>query len=150
MLKRKWVTTIPMLIIAISYMALNYARFGNPIEFGHNYLPEFAEAELGQFNWAYIPQNLVNLFRLPGISFTKKWDYPIFNGMNIFMISPIFISYVICIIYALKDKLPSRKVLLLAGITVVIQLLIKTAHKTLGGYQFGNRYTIDVLPLIFL
>ena len=150
MLKRKWVTTIPMLIIAISYRALNYARFGNPIEFGHNYLPEFAEAELGQFNWAYIPQNLVNLFRLPGISFTKKWDYPIFNGMNIFMISPIFISYVICIIYALKDKLPSRKVLLLAGITVVIQLLLITAHKTMGGYQFGNRYTIDVLPLIFL
>ena len=33
---------------------------------------------------------------------------------------------------------------------VVIHLLALTAHNTMGGSQFGNRYTNDVLPMAFL
>ena len=41
LVKDKWYWAIGCGAIAISYMALNYARFGNITEFGHNYLPEF-------------------------------------------------------------------------------------------------------------
>ena len=37
------------LCIAACYAAYNYARFGNPFEFGHNYLPEFTRAQSGSF-----------------------------------------------------------------------------------------------------
>jgi Gpi18-like mannosyltransferase len=38
-IKKRWLALIPMAIIALSYMILNFARFGNITEFGHNYLP---------------------------------------------------------------------------------------------------------------
>ena len=41
---------IPAMIIAIMYMYYNYIRFGNIFEFGHNYLPEFLEAEYKEFD----------------------------------------------------------------------------------------------------
>ena len=47
-----------MAVIALSYMILNFARFGNITEFGHNYLPEFTRSELGQFNIGYMAENL--------------------------------------------------------------------------------------------
>ena len=46
-------------------MALNYARFGNITEFGHNYLPEFTRTTTGQFNLSYLKENLMHYLRLP-------------------------------------------------------------------------------------
>ena len=37
-------SVIPMVHIGVSYMALNYARFGNALQFGHDYLPEFTRS----------------------------------------------------------------------------------------------------------
>ena len=57
---RRWLKwLIVPALLAISYMALNDARFGNPFEFGHNYLPEFQRAEKGQFSLEYLEQKLV-------------------------------------------------------------------------------------------
>lgn len=149
-IKKRYLALIPMLVIAISYMALNFARFGNIAEFGHNYLPEFTSAENGQFNLAYISQNLPSIFKLPEIN-NGKFDYPKFNGMCIFMISPIFISYIMYTVRSLIKKEQSDKILMIAVLTVaIVEILAITAHKTMGGFHFGNRYTNDVLPLIFL
>ena len=41
LIKKRWYWAVAPTLIAASYMILNYARFGNPFEFGHNYLPEF-------------------------------------------------------------------------------------------------------------
>ena len=49
-------------------MGLNYARFDNPFQFGHDYLPEFAvEKENGQFSPAYLAENWAKLWRLPAL-----------------------------------------------------------------------------------
>lgn len=149
-IKSKWKAIIPMAVIAISYMVLNYARFGSPFEFGHNYLPEFTESENGQFSAVYISENLKSIFRLPTISYSGKWEYQAFNGTNIFIVSPIFISYIIYSIYAFAKNKADKKLIVGILIMMVIQLLCITAHKTMGGSQFGNRYTNDVLPLAFL
>lgn len=149
-IKAKWKAFIPMAVIALSYMVLNFARFGNPLEFGHNYLPEFTEAENGQFSLVYIAENIKSLFRLPDISYSGKWEYQAFNGTNIFIVSPIFISYIVYAVYAFAKKKSDPKLLIGIFAIIIIQLLCITAHKTMGGSQFGNRYTNDVLPLVFL
>lgn len=149
-LKSKWKAFIPMTIIGLSYMALNFARFHNPFEFGHNYLPEFTEAENGQFSFAYMGENIKSLFRMPEMSLNGAWEYQEFNGTNIFLISPIFISYIIYTIYALKSRNSERILTFIILGMIIAELLCITAHRTMGGWQFGNRYTNDVLPLVFL
>ena len=139
-----------MAVIALSYMILNFARFGNITEFGHNYLPEHTNSELGQFNLSYIKENIGSLFKLPSVNSSGIWEYPQFNGMCIFLVSPIFISYLIYIARSIiKHEKFDMKFTLLVLAIAIIELLSITAHKTMGGAHFGNRYTNDVLPIIF-
>ena len=63
------------------YMWYNYARFGNPLEFGHNYLPEFLEAPDGQFHLSYLLENLRNILLRPvTITAGGRLEFPYFNG----------------------------------------------------------------------
>lgn len=149
-IKKRFTALIPMALIAVSYMVLNFARFGSIVEFGHNYLPEFVEAEKGQLNISYIAENISSLVKIPKVNSDGIFDYPLFNGMCIFMISPIVISYIVYTIRAFLAKEHIDKTLvLIVFIMAVIELLIITSHKTMGGSHFGNRYTNDILPLIF-
>lgn len=148
--KKNLLSIIPMLIIALSYMALNFARFGNPLEFGHNYLPEFTAAKLGQFNIGYMKENIAKLIRLPGIHLFDKWQYQQKNGFNLFLCSPIFISYIIYTVYGIIKKKTKLLFVILIFASIIIELLCITAHRTMGADQFGNRYTNDVLPMAFL
>ena len=149
-IRKKWVCVIPMAVIALSYMILNFARFGNPLEFGHNYLPEFTEAEYGQFNIVYIFQNIISLIRLPKILFGGAWEYQAFNGTCMFLISPVFVSAVIYGVKGIFSKGKDRKLVILIFVMAFIEILAITAHKTMGGSQFGNRYTNDILPMMLL
>ncbi len=151
-IKEKWLCAICPLAIGVSYMILNYMRFGSPFEFGHNYLPEFTEAELGQFHSAYIFQNLPSLFRLPASTNGGPLSFPTFNGMAIWLISPLFITFVVYIIYSAvtKNKLGKRSFLYtLLPCLLVAHIICITAHKTMGGWHFGNRYINDLLPFVF-
>lgn len=150
-IKKRWKCLIAPFIIALSYMILNYARFGSITEFGHNYLPEFLEAKDGQFSLSYLLENVPRLFKLPGINKDGTLDYPLFNGMCLFFISPIFVSYVVNLIKCfVKKQVADKKLLITAFAVIVLELLCIAAHKTMGGSHFGNRYTNDVLPLAFL
>ncbi|MCC8161020.1 MAG: hypothetical protein LIO53_06925 [Oscillospiraceae bacterium] len=149
-IKKRFTAVIPMVIIALSYMILNYARFGSIVEFGHNYLPEFTESEYGQFSLTYIKENMPAIFRLPEVE-DGVWQYPAFNGMCIFLVSPIFISYIVYTVRSFLKKtnndIPLTIMIVLVSILYIIAL---TAHKTMGGSHFGNRYTNDILPIVFL
>lgn len=136
---------IPTVLLAISYALLNYFRFGNCLEFGHNYLPEFVNAEHGQFHFGYMLQNLYNLVRLPDFHFDTKMSIPEFNGMNIFLCFPILIWWGFAAVKA-KALTPCN---LLTVSCVATHILLLVSHKTLGGYHYGNRYIIDALPAVF-
>ncbi|MGM9936293.1 MAG: hypothetical protein ACI38A_03010 [Candidatus Ornithomonoglobus sp.] len=149
--KNKWTGAIPMAVIALSYMLLNFARFGNPLEFGHNYLPEFMRVSTGQFNASYIKENLPKLLRLPKITFKGAWEYQSADGTCMLLISPIFISYIVYLVRSLiKKENPDIKLSIIILAVALLELILTTAHKTMGGSHFGNRYTNDVLPVIFL
>lgn len=150
-IKKRYLALIPMAVIALSYMILNSARFGNITEFGHNYLPEFTNSELGQFNLSYIKENIGSVFRLPSVNSSGIWEYPQFNGMCIFLISPIVISYIVYTVkaFALKQE-TDKKLIFIIIVIVILEILCITSHKTMGGSHFGNRYMNDILPAILL
>lgn len=135
-------------LIAMLMALYNYARFGSILEFGHNYLPEFLEAEHGQFSLHYIPDNWETLFRLPQINPDGTLSFPIFNGFAVWLASPIVLA---CLWYAVRELLNSRSygMISLFFAVFLLHLLLLTAHKTMGGFQFGHRYTIDLLPYAY-
>lgn len=150
-IKKKYLCLIAPFLIALSYMVLNYARFGNIAEFGHNYLPEHTSSQYGQFHYTYILHNLASLIRFPSIAADGKWEYPLFNGMCWFMISPIVLSYVIYLINSIVKKKPVNKTLtVMLPVLIFIHLVLLSAHVQMGGSHFGNRYPNDTLPFVFL
>jgi len=148
MLRRNLTWLIGPIALGGSYMLLNYLRFGSIFEFGHNYLPEFVEAKNGQFSLTYIKDNLPLLFRIPKMA-DGKWTLPKFDGMAFWMVSPVFISYLIYVILSIFKK-EKVNLALAVGIPlfICVHFLLLTMHKTMGGWHFGNRYTNDALPFL--
>ena len=154
---RRWYWAIGPLLLGGSYMALNFLRFGNVLEFGHNYLPEFTRAEHGQFSLTYMADNLQALLRLP------KWNgaeepltFYSANGMAFWLANPMYFSLLaawgMALIRRLRHKENQRGVFLLVTLPLlsIIYMLILCAHRTLGGWHFGNRYLLDTMPWLYL
>ena len=144
----------PAIGMGLFYMALNYARFGNVFEFGHNYLPEFVEAPDGQFSIAYMLENLKHIWiDLPTISASGTLVFSMFNAVAFWIVSPIAVSFVICGLFCLlgrKTRGHGYALWLIVLATVLIHLLLLSMHRTMGGHHFGNRYTVDCLPALFV
>lgn len=151
MIKKRFYWAIPVCMIAFSYMLLNYARFGNPIQFGHDYLPEFTRSEYGQFDAHYISENIKSLFRLPVKTDSQTLAFYLFDGNCIFLVSPLFVSY---FIYLLRKVITRQKIdpFLLISIPalVILHMIGLCAHKTMGGFHFGHRYINDTLAYVYL
>lgn len=149
MIKEKYLWALPVCIIAISYMILNYARFGNPIEFGHNYLPEFVREENGQFHINYVMNNLKNVFRMPVPQEDGTLGFWLFDGVNIFLVIPMFVSYIIYIIRSIVRRQKLDLIFMIAlPILIMGHIVALCAHRTMGGFHFGNRYIVDTAPYL--
>ena len=129
-------------------MILNYTRFGSITEFGHNYLPEFTRTEEGQFNLEYLSENLGRMFRLPEKLQNGKLDFYYFDGFNIFLISPIFLAFIIAVIYGIREK-KNRILAIMLLLLMTVHIFSILMHRTLGGSHFGNRYFNDLLPFAY-
>lgn len=140
-------------LIAVAYGAYNYVRFGDIFEFGHNYLPEFVEAENGQFSLAYVGKNIANILRLPEIDPYGRLNFPHGFGFAFYIANPLYVIVVIRLIEAVyrrvrhgEKTLGAQDAFLLLGGAVHFFLLL--LHKSFGGWQFGTRYLIDLLPML--
>ena len=136
------------LLVAITMAWYNNARFGNPLEFGHNYLPEFTrDPSKPQLSLQYVIPNLKNLIRLPYMN-NGRLEFVRFNGFAFWMVNPIYISMPIALmVRAYRKELDCTDALLIIMIT--LELFALLTHKTLGGWQFGARYLCDPIPLMF-
>lgn len=136
--------------IAISYMALNYARFGNILEFGHNYLPEFVY-EHKQFSIDYLAHNFKMLMNFPSFSEEGKMLIDHFGNLNFFLVNPPIFIFIICIAFACIIR--EKDVALLGVLTFFLAaayLTVTAMHATMGGWHFGNRYTNDIMPWLHI
>ncbi|MHB1314801.1 MAG: hypothetical protein ACYCX2_04855 [Christensenellales bacterium] len=146
-LLRQWKGLIAPVLIALAYFAFNYMRFGNPFEFGHNYLPEFTEAANGQFNPIYLGENLFNIFLRPvTLSPVGALEYPVFNGFMFYIANPFFLLWIAKFVGDLyRRRVTKQKTVI--NLAILGTILLLCLHKTFGGWQFGARYTVDAIPL---
>jgi len=130
-------------IVGVSYMGYNYVRFKDPFEFGHNYLPEFLEAENGQFSSVYFMENLKNIFtRKIEIAENGKLMFTEFDGFLFYIANPLFLIFfgclILCIIRKLIEIIRHKKLIITRNFVVmgmiVIALILNTCmlcvHKT--------------------
>lgn len=137
--------SLPPLLVALALGSYNLARFGSPFEFGHSYLPEFMRAEYGQFSPAYFWPNLKNLLRPITLNAALGLEFPLFDGFLFFAANPLFLVWFWAMLQkALKKQFTRADGALLAGF--LTSLCALCFHRTMGGWQFGARYTLDLLP----
>ena len=148
---RRWYWVIGPVVLGASYMLLNYLRFGDVFEFGHNFLPEFTRAEHGQFSVLYIWDNIKALLRLPGwVNQEEPLSFFYMNGMAFWLTNPFLITMTIAWIIALRSRpRKSPALMLMLPLLTLVYVLIICAHRTLGGWHFGNRYLLDIMPWLF-
>lgn len=148
---RKGYRLIPACMIIGFYLMLNAARFDNPFEFGHTHLPEFVRSTEGQFSLNYAKKNFNQLFRLPKTGGEHGMlIYDTYDCMAFWLIDPIIVSFMVTWLYALTRKRKACGLnLIIVPATICVHLMIVCCHKTMGGYQFGNRYIVDMLPYVF-
>lgn len=144
---------LPALLTAAGLMAYNFIRFGSVLEFGHNYLPEFTREADGQFSLNYLWGNLCNLLRPVTVTADLQLEFPLFNGFLFFAANPLFLLWATDALH--RDR-PRREALplpvhggALAAACLAVTLLT-CMHRTLGGWQFGARYLVDLFPYVLL
>jgi len=134
------------LCVAAAYAVFNYARFGNPLEFGHNYLPEFSFQGGVQFSLAHVAKNAATF--IGGWPFDRLGNIKQF-GFSLFIACP---ALALLVLNGLCDLAGRRfnlqKALVLMGFGA--QLFALLLHRTFGGFQFGARYTADLIPYMFM
>jgi len=136
------------LAVAAAYAAYNYARFGDPLEFGHNYLPEFSTQGGKQFALAHIPQNIKWLFTRPPFRIEGGALVPEMFGSSMFFSCPVFICWLVWIARDLiRRRITPEKLVIIAMFCLNTFLLL--LHRTMGGMQFGARYALEMIPLCF-
>jgi 4-amino-4-deoxy-L-arabinose transferase-like glycosyltransferase len=131
---------LPLVFVGIAVAVYNYVRFDSLLEFGHNHLPEFAREP--QFSFKYIGHNFLEILKLPQVV-NGKLELPMFNGTLFFLVNPVYIMLVVSMI---RQKFGIRQLIYLLCFTAHMVLML--SHKTMGGWQFGSRYLVDMIPFM--
>ena len=146
----EWPCVLSALLIGTVYMFYNIVRFGNPLEFGHNYLPEFVRSPEGQFSLSYLWPNLKEaLFRFVSVEPDATLRFSEFGSMAFYLANPVFLALGVQTVSDLVRR-HFRPVQVLCWIFLILHLLLLCCHRTLGGWQFGCRYTCDMIPYVIL
>ncbi len=137
------------LLIALLYGWYNWIRFDDPLEFGHSYLPEFSFQGGTQFSLQHIAGNVRTFFF--ALPFEKTADGIRIKqfGFSLFIANPI-LTLVLLRGAANLVKGRLKKEQGLALLTLLIHLFFLMLHRTFGGYQYGARYAVDLIPYALL
>lgn len=124
----------------------NWARFGQPTEFGYRYLDWRIDPTLvrwGLFNWVYVERNLhAALTSLPVL--LPVFPYVAFHpeGMSLLLTTPVLL-----LLPTLRHwSNTARAALLSAGLIFLPALF----YANTGFAQYGYRYAADFLPYLVL
>ncbi len=137
------------LAVAAAYGWYNLIRFGNPLEFGHNHLPEFSFQGGIQFSLSHVLQNIKShVFSLPFERVGGQWQWKQF-GFSLFIANPVLLLLVAWMNGdALRKRFQVKQAFILPFFLLHLFLLL--THRTFGGYQYGARYAADLIPYALL
>ncbi len=146
--ERRWgrlaAFTAPPAAVALALGWYNFIRFGSPLEFGHSWLPEFVR-DGGQFTLENFWGNLWGVLRPVTLTSSLDLSFSTFNGFCFFIASPIFLLWAASLARAAAKKCLAPKDLLAPALALAT-LAALCLHRTMGGWQFGARYTVDLIP----
>lgn len=133
------------LFVAFLYGLYNALRFANPLEFGHNHLPEFSFQGGIQFSLTHLGNNISTyIFGLPYQAGAQGLELKKF-GFSLFLANPaLLLMLVWAVALAVKRRFTWNHGLIL--IFFSMQLFGLLLHRTFGGFQFGARYAADLIP----
>ena len=148
---------LPLAIAMVLLMTYNYVRFGNVLEQGYGLqilVPSLTKARAyGIFSPIHLPGNIfyaffsgpVPVFR-DSVSHVLKFPFIKSNpwGMSIFLTSP----YLLYLFTIKRSQLNRRTIHIL--ITVAITAALVFLYYGIGFRQFGYRYALDFMPLVYL
>ncbi len=133
---------LPLVLVGVCAAVYNYMRFNSFFEFGHTYLPEFTSAP--QFSLSYVPGNFLEILKLPKV-LNSELLLPKFNGTLFFLVNPVFVLLAARLI---KNKFSAKHLIYM--ICLIVHLVLLLSHKTMGGWQFGSRYLVDMVPFMLI
>jgi hypothetical protein len=133
----------PLAAIGGALAWLNWARFDDPLEFGHRYLDIRWQTRIqthGMFGAHYLARNLhAMLWLLPQFTPQLRWSI---HGMGLLVGSPWLL-----LLARARARFPQRAGLALAALAVAIPDLL---YQNTGQLQFAYRFALDFLPLLLV
>ncbi|MDR0929118.1 MAG: hypothetical protein LBM74_05325, partial [Oscillospiraceae bacterium] len=127
-------------LIAVAYAGYNMARFGNPFEFGHSYLPEFVRDGVPMLSLSRVFQNFALILR-PITLDAGRLTFPVVSGFAVYLTNPL--------LWMAPLRMIRRRLSALdwaLAITLLVHIALLLTHRTNGGWQYGTRYLCDALP----
>lgn len=138
--------TVLGLCVAGGLAWYNAARFGDVLEFGHNYLPEFSFQGGTQFSAAHVKNHISTFVLGSPLSVNSDGTFS-FNafGYSLFLACP---AITLMLGQSVWDLICKRFSLVKAAILLfmAVHLFLLLMHRTFGGYQLGARYVVDLVP----
>jgi hypothetical protein len=136
----------PLVALAVLAMIHNAARFHDPLEFGHAYLDVRQQANIethGMFSPHYLGRNLAVAFTLlPTLSTSSPYVWINGHGLAIWFTTPLLVL----LLWPHRRGLMHRTL----WITTACVALPTLMYMNSGWIQFGYRFSLDYLPLLFL
>lgn len=146
---------LPILISVLLLGTYNFRRFHSFFDTGYTHNisvldKDYYNYKLGWFNPIHIPANLYALLLKPPQPIFKEFyefvlEFPYLKaekfGMAIWFTSPLFL-------YLIKAKKVNYTYS--AVISVILIAIPSLTYFGIGAVQFGYRYSLDFLPLLFL
>lgn len=137
----------PILCVGIVAMAMNWARFDHPFEFGHSYLQIVWRDRIerwGLFNYHYFAKNLsVFVAGLPWLSAVPPHVKISGHGLALWFTTP-------ALLWVFFPKKPWTASMVALALAATIVALLDLCYQNSGWVQFGYRFALDYLPLLFV
>jgi hypothetical protein len=143
--------TVPALLGQAAY---NWARFGDPLEFGYHWMNSPSpllerQATWGQFSLHFLPENLYTmLIRPPLLSLTPFHVEPDPWGMGLLFTCPaLLLALRLTETRVFLKNLVSSPLRLGLWLSIALVQVPSLLYFNTGSYQFGYRFALDWLPL---
>lgn len=134
-------------LLGVSTLIYNYVRFQSPFDFGHSHIPGVLDEPWyrhGIFSLYYIPYNIWEMLLIVWKSIP---DYPYYTptgfGGSILLASPFLLF---SLRFGARDKLLKYT----AWFAIALMTFLLWIHGNAGGWQYSYRYSIILLPWLFL
>jgi hypothetical protein len=145
---------VPCVVAVVLLLLYNGARFDSPLEQGYTrqLVPEHAARarDLGVFSPRHVPGNLYHLLlatpdAVKRDETPRALEFPWVRanpwGMSLFITSPCFFW-----LFGLGFRDRTSRLLLITVATIAVPILL---YYGVGYRQFGYRYSLDFLPLLY-